>query len=78
MQILHDVDIAHRLVAAMTKYQYRIALEHLGLTRQAAAELLGISLRTSIGYANGWPIPEGYAKLLRLMIKLNLKPKDIS
>lgn len=39
--------------------------------------LLGVSIRTSHGYANGVPIPEGYAKLLRLMVRLNLKPEDV-
>ena len=29
------------------------------------------------GYANGDPIPEGYAKLLRLMVKLELKPDEV-
>ena len=61
----------------MTKTQYRAALESLGLTQAEAAEFLGVSLRTSWGYANGEPIPEGYAKLFRLMQKLELKPEDV-
>lgn len=54
----------------MTANQYRSALDKLGLTQAGAAEFLGVSIRTSHGYANGVPIPEGYAKLLRLMVRL--------
>ena len=34
-----------------------------------------VSLRTARGYANGRPIPESTAKLLRLMVRLNFKPR---
>lgn len=61
----------------MTPTQYRTALELLGLTQEGAAQLLDVSVRTSHGYANGSPIPEGYAKFLRLMIRLNIKPEDV-
>lgn len=61
----------------MTANQYRSALDKLGLTQAGAAEFLGVSIRTSHGYANGVPIPEGYAKLLRLMVRLNLKPTTV-
>ena len=61
----------------MTPAQYRKALEALGLTQGSAAEFLGVSIRTSHGYANGEPIPEGYAKLLRLMIRLKLRTEDV-
>jgi transcriptional regulator with XRE-family HTH domain len=61
----------------MTANQYRAALAKLNLTQAAAAEFLGISIRTSHGYANGEPIPEGYAKLLRLVIRLELKPDEV-
>lgn len=62
----------------MTADQYRKALEKLGLSQAKAGEFLGVSLRTSQGYALGeYPIPEGYAKLLRLMIKLKLSPEDV-
>lgn len=64
-------------VSALTANQYRAALDKLGLTQAGAAEFLGVSIRTSHGYANGEPIPEGYAKLLRLMVRLNLKPEDV-
>jgi DNA-binding XRE family transcriptional regulator len=61
----------------MTPNQYRTALERLGLTQDSAAEFLGVSLRTSHGYANGSPIPEATAKLLRLMVRLELSPEDV-
>lgn len=62
----------------MTANQYRKALEALELSQAKAAEFLGISLRTSQGYAlDEYPVPEATAKLLRLMIKLKLRPEDI-
>jgi len=61
----------------VTKHQYRAALESLGLTQAGAAEFLGISVRSSHGYANGEPIREGDAKLLRLMVRLKLSPEDV-
>lgn len=61
----------------MTANQYTAALAALDLNQTEAAKFLGVSIRTSHGYANGNPIPEGYAKLLRLMVKLGLKPKDV-
>jgi hypothetical protein len=59
----------------MTPTQYRKAIEALGLTQDSAAQFLGVSVRTSHGYANGLPIREGDAKLLRLMVLLRLKPE---
>lgn len=62
----------------MTPNQYRKALEALELSQVRAAEFLGISGRTSQGYALGeYPVPEAIAKLLRLMVRLNLKPEDV-
>jgi hypothetical protein len=61
----------------MTKNQYRTAIAAIGLSQSGAALFLQIGIRTSHGYANGAPIPEGYAKLLRLMVRLKLKPEDV-
>jgi hypothetical protein len=61
----------------MTPAQYQAALEQLELTQGSAAEWLGISIRSAHGYANGKPIPEPIAKLLRLCVRLKLKPKDV-
>lgn len=60
----------------MTSAQYRAALDRLGLSQAVAAEFLGVSLRTSHSWANGDPVPEAVAKLLRLMLRLELLPKD--
>lgn len=61
----------------MTANQFRAALDRLGLSQAGAAAFLGISTRSAHGYANDKPIPEPIAKLLRLMIRLNLKPSDV-
>ena len=64
-------------VVPMTSIQFRKALDDLGLTQGEAAEWLKISIRAAHGYANGAPIPEPIAKLLRLCIRLKLKPEDV-
>jgi len=62
----------------MTPNQYKKAIEALGLSQVRAGEFLGVSPRTSQGYALGeYPVPEAIAKLLRLMIKLKLTPEDV-
>lgn len=58
----------------MTPKQYRAALAALGLSQAGAADFLGISTRSSHGYANGAPIPKAIAMLLRLMVRLKLTP----
>jgi transcriptional regulator with XRE-family HTH domain len=54
----------------MTKHEYRVLLEQLSLTQKEAAKSLGISIRASNGYANGMPIPEPTARLLRVLAML--------
>jgi hypothetical protein len=62
----------------VTPSQYKTAIGALGLSQERAGEWLGISPRTSQGYALGeHAIPEPVAKLLRLMVKLGLKPEDV-
>jgi hypothetical protein len=61
----------------MTATQFRKALDDLGLTQGGAAEWLEISIRAVHGYANNAPIPEPIAKLLRLCVRLRLKPEDV-
>lgn len=62
----------------MTPAQFRASLTKLALTQGDAARLLGVSLRTAHGYAHGdSPIPEGFARLLRLMIENSLTPEDL-
>jgi DNA-binding XRE family transcriptional regulator len=61
----------------MTSAQYRAALAKLGMTQQDAADFLGVSVRTSNSYANDGIIPEATAKLLCLMIRLDLTAQDV-
>lgn len=62
----------------MTPEQYKKHIKALGLSQQRAGIFLGVSPRTSQGYALGeYPVPEAIAKLLRLMAKLGLKPDDV-
>jgi len=61
----------------MTSAQFRTALDALELTQGEAAEWLGISIRAVNGYAAGKPIPEPLAKLLRLVVRLKLKPHEV-
>ena len=63
----------------MTPTQYKAAIKALELSQHRAGDWLGIGRRTSQGYALGeYPIPEPIAKLLRLCVKLGLKPKDVT
>ena len=62
----------------MTPTQYKTAIKTLGLSQERAGDWLGIGRRTSQGYALGEsPVPEPVAKLLRLCVKLGLKPEDV-
>jgi DNA-binding transcriptional regulator YiaG len=62
----------------MTPNQYRTAIAKLGLSQVKAALFLGVSPRQSRRWALGEsPIPEGYAMLLRLMIRHGLTPVDV-
>ena len=62
----------------MTANQYRAAIKTLGLSQEAAGDWLGVGRRTSQGWALGErPVPEPTAKLLRLVVKLGLKPDDV-
>jgi hypothetical protein len=52
----------------MTKDNFRRALDDLDLTQPAAAELLGLCLRTVNGYANCKPIPAPVGIVVNLMV----------
>lgn len=60
----------------MTGKQYRTAIEKLGMGPTAAGKFLGVSPRTAATYAKDGP-PEMAAKLLRLMLRLGLKPDEV-
>jgi len=60
----------------MDKDQYRAAIERLGLNAEDAATWLGVSRRASFNYQAGVnDIPEPVARLLRLVINLNMSPQ---
>jgi transcriptional regulator with XRE-family HTH domain len=61
----------------MTPTQFRAAIAKLGLTQEQAGVFMGRSERQGQRWANGEPIPESVAKLLRLMIRLGLNPDDV-
>lgn len=62
----------------MTGVQYRAAIEKLGLSQQGAARFLCVGERTSRRWALGEArVPESVAMLLRLMIRLKIKPEDV-
>lgn len=62
----------------MTALQYRAAIEKLGLSQRGAGAFLGVDERTSRRWALGEAqVPESVALLLRLMIRLKLKPEDV-
>lgn len=61
----------------MTSHQYKRALAALGLSQRAAGDLLGVSHRTSAGYAIGeHPIPKPVAQLLTLHLKQSESTDD--
>lgn len=62
----------------MTPKQYADALDRLGLSQRAAGKFLGVNERQSRRWIAGdSAVPESVAKLLRLMIRLKLKPEDV-
>lgn len=67
-----------RNICPMTPNQYRAALEKLGLSQRGAAIFLGVDERTSRRWIAGdASIPKSVELILRLMVKLNLKPDDL-
>lgn len=63
----------------MTPKQYIEAIDKLGLSQRSAGKFLGVDERTSRRWVAGESaIPESVAKLLRLMIRLKVKPEDAS
>jgi DNA-binding transcriptional regulator YiaG len=61
----------------MTPKQYAGAIKRLGLSQRGAGKFLGVDERTSRKWIAGDArIPEAVAKLLQLMIRLNVKPDD--
>jgi DNA-binding transcriptional regulator YiaG len=61
----------------MTAKQFNEIMDRWGMTQGAMAEFLGRSIRHVNGLANGDDIPTETQKLLRLMVRLKLKPEDV-
>jgi hypothetical protein len=62
----------------MTPGFYKKHLKTLGLSQERAGDWLGVGRRTSQGWAIGeYRVPKPVAKLLRLMVRLKLKPEDV-
>jgi DNA-binding transcriptional regulator YiaG len=62
----------------VTPKQYADAISRLGLSQRSAGKWLGVDERTSRKWIAGDArIPEATAKLLRLCVKMGLKPEDV-
>ncbi|MET4238577.1 DNA-binding transcriptional regulator YiaG [Bradyrhizobium sp. RT10b] len=61
----------------MDQIEYRAAQAALKLTDPRMAKLLGVSLRTANGYANGGAIPSPVRKLIRLIRVMHLSVEDV-
>ena len=61
----------------MNQYEFKWALDHLGLTQKEAGDMLGIAIRTVHGYCHGTPVPEPTARLLLIILKYKLYPEDV-
>lgn len=62
----------------MTAKQYRDHLTKLGMTIVGAAPVLGISRRHSQRFASDGEVAEPVAKLLKLMVKYEVKPEEVT
>lgn len=61
----------------MTPKQYAAAIERVGLSQRAAGPFFGVDERQSRRWVAGESrIPESVAKLLRLMVRLELTHED--
>lgn len=62
----------------MNDNQYRAAIEKVGLSQRGAGRFFDVDERTSRRWALGEvQIPAAVAKLLRLMVRLKLSPKEV-
>ena len=70
---MHD----KRVVLDLTPAEYKAAIKALGLSQEAAGLWLGLSRRTGRNYATKGP-PAAVAMLLRLMMRIGLKPEEVN
>ena len=59
--------------------QLRTAIERLGLSQEGLGRFLGVQGRSVRRWISGeWPVPKPVALLLRLMVRLDIMPDDVS
>lgn len=61
----------------MSKKEYCAALDKFGMSIVGAAPVLGISRRQAQRFAAGATVSKPVAKLLKLMVKHDLKPEEV-
>jgi hypothetical protein len=61
----------------MDAAEYRAAMAEFGVTHDAMACALGISIRTSFNYGKGESIPHPTGKLIRLWLQLRKSPHKL-
>ena len=62
----------------MTATQFKIVIDKVGLSQEAAGLFFGRSQRTGQRWATGeYDVPDYVAKFLRLMIRYKLTPEDV-
>ncbi len=62
----------------MTGPEYVAAIEKLGMTRSAAAQLFGVNVTTARRWVGGeHPIPRSVEVALKLMLRYNLTPAGV-
>jgi hypothetical protein len=60
----------------MTPEEYKRIIAYFGFTQMEAGVWLGLSAKTGQNYATRGP-PAPVAKLLRMMVRLNIKPEEL-
>jgi hypothetical protein len=58
--------------------KYREAIKKLGWTVKSAGQALGISRRSSTRFAAGEEVSAPVRKLLRVMLKYSVDPKEVN
>lgn len=64
-------------VADLSPDGVRFLRKHLGLTQAALAERMGVDAQTIANYEKGRGVPGPSARLLRVLVLLDLLPKDL-
>ncbi len=63
----------------MKRKEYREILKKLGIAVDRADEIIGLSWRQCRRFADGdSPVPKPVARLLRVMLKHNIRPDEVA